>query len=207
MKARRNRSHWVGIFIALNLLSFAALADSAAPATPVDPKELVAQAEQALDRDEIDVGVKLYHQAAELNYTLAQVYMGEFAETSQYLEEAVGWFLMAATQGDAAGQYDLGRMYVSGSGIAKDEAKGLYWFRRSADKNYLPAVKIIAGAYRSGTFPQLIKVDLDQAKLWEAKAARLEALQRKANDEKIAAAVAANKKNQEEEAAKKAAKK
>jgi uncharacterized protein len=207
MIARHSQSLWVGVIIALNLLSSIALADSAVPAVPVDPEKLVAQAEKALDQEELDLAIKLYHQAAELNYIPAQVAMGEFADSAQFYEEAVGWFLMAATQGDAAGQYHLGRMYIAGTGIEKDGAKALYWIRHSADKKFLPAVKVLAEAYHAGGFSGLVKVDLDQAKSWDAKASRLEAIERKAADEKLAALVASRKKLQEEEAEKKANKK
>lgn len=202
MSTKHSPSFWVGIFVALNLLTSVALAEQAAPVAPVDPEKLVAQAEKALDRDELDLAIKLYSQAAEMNYTPAQVSMGEFADSAQFYEEAVGWFLMAATQGNAVGQYDLARMYAAGTGIEKDEAKALYWFKRSADKKYLPAVKILAGAYRQGLLG--LRIDPDQAAAWDAKATRLEAIARKEADEKIAALVAAKKKLQEEAAAKKA---
>lgn len=208
MSARHSQSFWVGVFIALNLLSSVALAAaSAVPAVPaasvapVDPEKLVAQADKALDRDELDVAIKLYVQAAEQNYTPAQVALGQLADSAQAYEEAVGWFLMAATQDNAAGQYDLGRMYVAGNGIEKDEAKASYWFRRSAAKNFLPSVKLLAAAYRVGDLG--IKVDLDQAKFWDAKAARLETIETKAAERKLAEWAASQRKLQEE-AAKKA---
>ena len=210
MSAGHSQLFLVGIFVALNLPSSAAWADPASsvapvnPASsvaPVDPEKLVAQAEKALDRDDLGVAMKLYVQAAEQNYTPAQVALGELADSSQFYEEAVGWFLMAATQDNAAGQYNLGRMYVAGNGIEKDEAKAAYWFRRSAAKNFLPAVKLLAVAYRVGDLG--IKVDLDQANSWDAKAARLEAIERKAADRKLAEWAASQRKLQEE-AAKKA---
>jgi TPR repeat protein len=200
MSARQGQSFCVGIIVALNLLCSVAQADPAA-STAADPEKLIVQAEQALDREELDTAVKLYQQAAELNSTAAQVYMGEFANSAQFYEEAVGWFLMAASQGNAAGQFDLAQMYVAGTGIEKDEAKALYWFRRSADKNYLPAVKLVGNAYRLGLYG--LKIDLEKAKSWDAKASRLEAIQKKVDDEKLAEYVAAQKKLQEE-AAKKA---
>lgn len=209
MSARHSQSFLVGIFVVLNLLSSVTLADPVAPVapvtsvTPVDPKKLMVQAGQAIDNGELDVAVKLYAQAAEQNYTPAQVAIGELNDSAQYYEEAVGWFLMAATQGDEAGQYDLGQMYLRGNGIEKNETKALYWIKRSASKNYLPAVHLMAGAYRSGGFSGLIKIDLDQAKSWDAKAERLEAIERKIIDEKLAAMKAAQIKLQEE-AAKKA---
>ena len=210
MSAGHSQLFLVGIFVALNLPSSAAWADPASSVAPVnpassvapaDPEKLMAQAEKALDREDLDVAVKLYVQAAQLNYTPAQVALGQFNDSAQFYEAAVGWFLMAATQGDAAGQYDLGRMYVAGNGIEKDEAKASYWFKRSAAKNFLPAVRWLANAYRLGLSG--LKVDLDQAKSWDAKATRLEAIERKAADEKMAALLTARKKSQEE-AAKKA---
>lgn len=203
-------SYKVGICVAFSLLSSIATAaptDTAAPTaaastTPVDPEKLMAQALVALDNGELDAAIKLYVQAAEQNYTPAQVALGELNNSAQIYEPAVGWFLMAATQGDAAGQYDLGQMYLRGDGIEKDDAKAIYWIRRAASKNFVLAVKLMAGAYRTG-FSGLIKVDLDQAKAWDAKAARLEAIEQKKLDEKLAAKKAAEIKLQEE-AAKKA---
>jgi len=200
MSARQVQSFWVGIIVAVNLLYSVAQADPAA-STAADPEKLIAQAQQALDREELDTAVKLYQQAAELNSTTAQVYMGEFANSAQFYEEAVGWFLMAASQGNPAAQFDLAQMYVAGTGIEKDDAKALYWFRRSADKNYLPSVKVVSNAYRLGQYG--LKVDLDKAKSWDAKASRLEAIEQKATAEKMAAYLAEQKKLQEE-AAKKA---
>lgn len=208
MSAKHSQSFWVGIFIALNLLVSVALADTepattsepAAQATPIDPKKLVEQAENALDRQDLTAAVKLYFQAAELNYTPAQVKTGEFADAAQYYDAAVGWYIMAAMQGDAAGQYHLAKMYQLGNGIEQDEAKASYWFRRSAAKNFVPSLKILSGAYRHGTLG--VKIDLEQAMAWEAKIARLEAIERKAVDEKLAELVAAQKKLQEEKAKK-----
>lgn len=212
MSARYSQSFWVGIFVVLNLLPPVALADPAASAvqatsvTPVDPVKLFAQAEKALDNDELDTAMRLYTQAAELNYTPAQVVLGELADSAQIYEEAVGWFLMAATQGDATGQFDLARMYLLGNGIEKNDSKALYWARRSADKKFLPAVEMIVKAYQQGGFSGLVKVDLNQAKIWDDKAVRLRAIASKAEGEKLDRFNASLKKFQEEEAAKQAKK-
>jgi len=204
------------LFVALNLLSTvtsaapeisAASAASAVPAKPVDPLKLVEQADKALDQEDLVAAMKLYYQAAEQNYLPAQVRMGQFAESSQFYEESVGWYLMAATQGDAAGQANLGRMYMTGNGIEKDDNKALYWIRRAAAQDYLSAVRAIALAYKVGGFSGKIKPNLDQEKLWNAKLSRLEAIARKEADEKLAEAAASAKKLREDEAAKRANKK
>lgn len=216
MSARYSQSYWVGLFVALNLLSTvtsaapeisAASAVPAVPAKPVDPLKLVEQADKALDQEDLVAAMKLYYQAAEQNYLPAQVRMGQFAESSQFYEESVGWYLMAATQGNAAGQANLGRMYLTGNGIEKDDNKALYWIRRAAAQDYLPAVRTMAISYKVGGFSGKIKPDLDQEKLWNAKLSRLEAIARKAADEKLAEAAASAKKLREEEAAKRANKK
>jgi TPR repeat protein len=213
MRARYSRSYWVGLFVALNILSTVTSAApeisaaSAVPAKPVDPLKLVEQGDKALDQEDLVAAMKLYYQAAEQNYLPAQVKMGEFAESSQFYEESVGWYLMAATQGNAAGQANLGRMYMTGKGIEKDDNKALYWIRRAAAQDYLPAVRTMAVAYKVGGFSGKIKPDLDQEKLWNAKLSRLEAIARRAADEKLAELAASAKKLKEEEAAKRANKK
>lgn len=190
MKAKNSQSFWVGILL-FNMLSSAALAEEP-PATPLtasalanlkipqeDPKKIAERAQAALDDEDLVAAIKLFYQAALQNYIPAQVQMGQFAQSSETYEEAVGWYLTAAMQGDAAGQFDLSGMYAEGLGIEKDPVKALYWTRRAAAQNYLPAVKAMARSYRIGGFSGEVKVDLDQAKLWDAKEARLNAIERR----------------------------
>ncbi len=199
MSAKYSQAFWSAVLVAINILGASVvLAEQAAP---VDPKVLMEQAEKSYDRQDLEIAMKLYLQAAELNYTPAQVELGKLDDTAQEFETAVGWFIMAAMQGDAAGQYYLAIMYQRGDGIEKDDAKASYWFRRSAAKSYLPALKVLATAYRGGSLG--VKIDLEQANAWDAKVARLEAEQRKIIDEKLAALKEQQKKLQEE-AAKKA---
>jgi hypothetical protein len=55
-----------------------------------------------------------------------------------------------ATLGNARAQYMLGYLYYYGLGTARDQDIGRMWIRRSADKNYIPAVL----AYRKLTNPR-----------------------------------------------------
>jgi len=192
---RQSRSFLVGIF-AFAMLSSVALADTATSATSDAGEKLMAQAERATDRSDMGEAIKYYVQAAELNQIPAQVKLGEYAEAAQYYNEAVGWYLMAAMQGDAAGQYNLGRMYQSGNGIEKDDAKASYWIRRSAAKNYQPAAVTLANAYRVGTMG--VKVDKDLADSWEKKAARLLEIENRAVSKKLEQLEVDKKKLQEE---------
>lgn len=164
----------------------------------------MALGEDALNQEDLPAAIKYFKRSAEQNHTPAQVALGEIMHSTLENEEAVGWFLMAAYQGDAAGAYDLGQMYVVGEGIEKSPAKALYWIKHAAEKNYLPAVEVMAVVYRQGDLG--LAPDLEQAKIWEAKLPALRAAAQKAVNEKIAAYKAAQK-AQAEAAAKKAAEK
>jgi uncharacterized protein len=205
MREKDNWSYWFGILV-VALLPSVALAEAtpATPATTADAEKIEAAAEKAYDAEDLDIAMPLFIQAAELNNLRAQVYLGEMAEASQVYEAAVGWYLTAAMQGYPAAQYALGRMYIAGTGIEKDDAKALYWIKHSADKKHLPAVKVMANAYRVGLLG--LQVDPDQAASWETKAVRLEAIQRREADEKLKAFIAEQKKLREEAAAKKVVK-
>jgi TPR repeat protein len=56
---------------------------------------------------------------------------------------AAPWFLKAAEQGDAAGQYNLGCCYFWGFGVEKDEAMALRYFKLSSDQDFFPAHSIL----------------------------------------------------------------
>lgn len=203
--------NWIGI-CALVMSSVA----WAAQDTPIgaenriartDAEKLVAQQEgeklmalgnQEMDRQELATAIKFYVQAAELNYIPAQVKLGEMADFSQFYETAVGWYLMAAMQGDAAGQFLLGKMYLVGNGIEKDESKAAFWFRRAAAKNYAPAAIIFADAYKTGAMG--LKVDTEQAKIWDERAKVLTEKETREINKKIAESTEAKKKLAEQEA-------
>ena len=47
---------------------------------------------------------------------------------------AMKWYRMAADQGDANAQYNLGVMYQNGQGVAQDDSAAIKWFRMAADQ-------------------------------------------------------------------------
>lgn len=55
-----------------------------------------------------------------------------------------------ARRGDASAQTALGRMYVNGNGITKDEAAAVSLWRQAAAQNYAPAERLLAQAYSCG---------------------------------------------------------
>jgi len=74
-----------------------------------------------------------------------------------------------AERGDAAAQYELGRMYQGGRGVTQDYGKAVEWYRHSAEQGYAPAERSLGGMYRGGYggLPQ----DDAEAKKWYGKAA------------------------------------
>ncbi len=153
------------------------------PAALADPAGDVALAEQAMDEQDLHEAAIYYRKAAEQNYLPAQTALGELLHTSEDFEEAVGWFLMAAYQGDAAAAYDLGQAYANGEGVEKSFGKAVYWITHAAEKNYLSAVQALAAAYRTGDFG--LAKDLDQAKKWESRLPALREASQKAFAEKL----------------------
>lgn len=181
MGTKLSQSFWVGVLM-LSTLSPSAFADAVGD---------MALGEKAMESEDIPQAEKFFRQAAEQNYAPAQVAMGELMHSTLENDQAVGWFLMAAYQGDAAGSYDLGQMYVVGEGVEQNSAKALYWIKHSAEKNFLPAVEVIARAYRMGDLG--LAIDLDQAKIWEAKLPALRAAANKIIKDKLNALVASQK--------------
>ena len=52
---------------------------------------------------------------------------------SQDWGEAVRWYRLAADQGRADAQYNLGVMYTRGESVPKDDAETVRWYRLTAD--------------------------------------------------------------------------
>jgi TPR repeat protein len=187
----------------------AAKAATAAPEYPFDPPaslKIEQDAEKALDRQDLDIAIPLFTKAAEMNNLRAQVNLGELAEQAQMYDDAVGWYLTAAMQGDPQGMFSLGNMYLAGkaadgSGIEKDENKAVYWIRRSAEKKFGPAERSLADAYRGGLLG--LKVDPEKAAFWDARAKREEEAARRAFQENLKK-LAESQKELEEEQRKKA---
>jgi len=73
-----------------------------------------------------------------------------------------------ANQGNAAAQYELGRMYGHGKGVPVDPDAWRSWWRRAADGGYAEAQISLGGMYATGTG---VPLDLTAAMRWYRKAA------------------------------------
>lgn len=177
------------------LIIFAANVSLAEDKKNEDPVEIFARAEIALKRTDVKEGLMLLHQAAEMNYTPAQVYLAEYLDLSEYDDEAVGWFMTAAFQGNPAGAFGLAKMYSAGEGIAQSDEKALYWFRFAAERNHRGAAKVLIATYKLGKLGQ--QKNLEQAKVWEDKLPALEAAEAKENARKRKLAIKAAEEEKE----------
>jgi len=134
------------------------------------------------NNQELSDATVIFKKLALQNYTPAQARLGDLFDSAELHELAVGWYIMAAFQGEATGAFGLGRAYETGLGINKDPAQALYWYKFAADKDDLNAIKVMEKAYRVGEKSGLaVPVDLKQADYWKDKKDPLE----KANFEKI----------------------
>jgi TPR repeat protein len=169
-----------------------------------DIKDDLAQAQQALDREDLPEAVKFYKKAAEQNSLQAQFMLGELQHSQQEFGESCGWYMTAAYQGDAASAYGLGQLYINGEGVDKSFEKGVYWIKLAAGKNYQIAQVALATAYKQGDWG--LPVDLELSKSWESKAAVLRELDKRQFDKEFSAsraAVRAEREAQAKEAAEK----
>ena len=70
---------------------------------------------------------------------------------------------MAADQGVAKAQNNLGNMYYHGLGVAQDYAKAAKWYRKAADQGHANAQFNLGGMYVNG---QGVRLDYIQAHMW-----------------------------------------
>jgi TPR repeat protein len=72
---------------------------------------------------------------------------GNDALTRQQFAEALKWYRTAADDGNAAAMCNVGLLYETGKGTAKDPAQAMDWYKRAAEKQYTPAIVNLASMY------------------------------------------------------------
>ena len=58
--------------------------------------------------------------------------------------EVAGWFRLAAMQGHSDAQFDLGRMFENGRGVAHDRAEAARWYGMAAAQGHAVATEALA---------------------------------------------------------------
>jgi hypothetical protein len=64
--------------------------------------------------------------------------------------EAVRWYRLAAEQGNASAQYNLGNMYDSGEGVPENDAEAVRWYRLAAEQGLSAAQLNLGYSYANG---------------------------------------------------------
>ena len=59
---------------------------------------------------------------------------------AQDYTEAMKWYRLAADQGNAAAQNNLGAMYINGEGVRRNYVQGYMWLSLAAKQGYKRAV-------------------------------------------------------------------
>lgn len=65
-------------------------------------------------------------------------------------DEALAIWTPLAEQGHAGAQFNLARMYDTGTGVAEDDAKAVLWYKRAAEQDFVPAIRELALSYIEG---------------------------------------------------------
>lgn len=131
------------------------------------PAEDVQQADAARRIGDFATAMALLRKAADQNYPLAQANLADLLHAAEFDTEALGLYRKAAEQGEAAGEFGLGRMYRDGSGVPRDPVLALEWFRKAEKKNHAPTLDALARAYRIGDLG--LPKDLEQANALDAR--------------------------------------
>ena len=104
---------------------------------------------------------------AEMNKNGDAYYNGKNGVAQNYAE-AVKWYRMAADQGNASAQFNLGYCYDMGQGVPQDYGEAVKWYRKSADQGYARAQFNLGVCYKQG---QGVPLDYGEAVKWYRKAA------------------------------------
>jgi TPR repeat protein len=78
-------------------------------------------------------------------------------------KEAMKWYRLAADQGYASAQNNLGLMYANGQGVPKDDKEAVKWYRLAADQGNANAQFNLGGRYANG---QGVPQDYKEAVKW-----------------------------------------
>ena len=121
-----------------------------------DHGDVRAQTDLAEDeRIPADKRLKWLRNAAEKRFLPATMWMAEcylqgYLGLSVDKEQSHYWGRLSAETGDATAIFCYACDFLDGTGTPKNVEEGLKWLNASADKGYIPAVKMLAGMYKTG---------------------------------------------------------
>ena len=84
------------------------------------------------------------------SYTSAEGTERDPSQDQTQTADAVAAIRLAAEQGDAVAQYDLGMLYAEGRGVPQDETEAVRWLRLAADQGLARAQSNLGVMYQNG---------------------------------------------------------
>ena len=84
------------------------------------------------------------------SYTSAQGTGGDLNQNQTQTQDAVEATRLAAEQGDAGAQSNLGVMYEGGRGVSRDETEAVRWLRLAAEQGHVAAQANLGNMHREG---------------------------------------------------------
>jgi len=158
--------------LARGMLALAALA-AFGGAAQAGPAEDVQQADTALRTGDVFTAMALLRRAADQNNPLAQARLADLLHAAEFDQEALVLYRKSAEQGEAAGEFGMGRMYADGAGVPRDPVLALEWYRKAEAKNHAQTLDALARAYRAGDLG--LTKDIDRANALDARVRTLQA--------------------------------
>ena len=137
------------------------------PPPPRTEPYTLAEALEALKRQDYKTAATAYKELVEKGDADAQVGLGMLYMTGQGVEKdinrAIEWFRLAAAQGNRFAQNKLGEQYKIGEGVERDYAQAYKWFKLSADQGFATAQSNMGQLYQFGLG---VTADEDEALKW-----------------------------------------
>jgi len=99
---------------------------------------------------------------AEQGSTYAQYILGVLAEKR---EVAVQWFTKAAAQGHADAQYELGRMYEKGHGVAQNNGMAAKWYAKASSQEHAHAQRALGKLDGNAKLVSMADNDYDRVRI------------------------------------------
>ena len=144
------------IIFSLTLLCLSAFADD------------IKEAGDALDKNDYRTALMKYKNAASRGNAFAQLQVGNIFFTggngiNKNYVEAVRWYKLAADQGYADGQHNLGTMFEEGNGVLQDYVEAVKYYRMAASQGLAISQNSLGFMYWEG---KGVTRDLLRAHMW-----------------------------------------
>jgi len=123
------------------------------------------------DRDKVTERQEAFSwmsKAAEQGDAVLQDWLGDSYWVDSQYERALFWYHRAAEQENESAQYDLGKMYEDGLGVAQSYVQAEFWYRKAAEQGYRLAQWKLGEMHSAG---RVVEQNDEQATYWFHKAA------------------------------------